>query len=58
MHLSLQHGCTALMKAYDRGHMECVKMLLDRGAQVNRQDKVSGVIDPRKLYPLKIHKML
>ena len=46
------------MKAYDRGHMECVKMLLDRGAQVNRQDKVSGVIDPRKLYPLKIHKRL
>lgn len=32
------------MRAYDRGYMECVKMLLDRGAQVNTQNEVSGVI--------------
>ena len=32
------------MKAYDRGHMECVKVLLDRGALFNIQDKVGGVI--------------
>ena len=43
-HLSLQKGWTALMKSYDRGHRECVKMLLDRGALVNTQNEVSGVI--------------
>ena len=32
------------MKASVAGHVKCVKMLLDRGAQVNMQDKVSGVI--------------
>ena len=32
------------MKTYDMGHMECVKMLLDRGAQVNMQHKVNGVM--------------
>ena len=41
MHLSLQWGKTALMMAYDRGHIECVKMLVDKGAQVNIQDTVS-----------------
>ena len=46
MHLSLQWGQTALMKAYDRGHMKCAKMLVHKGAQVNIQGKVSlsGVI--------------
>ena len=34
------------MIAYDLGHQECVKMLVDKGAQVNIQDTVSlsGVI--------------
>ena len=32
------------MKASEAGHMECVKVLLDNGAQVNMQDKVCGVI--------------
>ena len=41
MHLSLQRGETAVMKA---GHMECVKLLLDKGAKVNMQSLVSGVI--------------
>ena len=41
MHLSLQDGRTALMIASERGHMECVKMLLERGAKVNMEDKVS-----------------
>ena len=46
MHLSLQWGQTALMMAYDRGHIECAKMLVDKGAQVNILDRVSlsGVI--------------
>ena len=44
MNLSLQDGQTALMKASEAGQVECVKVLLDRGAEVNMQDKVIGVI--------------
>ena len=32
------------MKASAAGHMECVQVLLDKGADVNMQDRVSGVI--------------
>ena len=31
------------MKASEAGQVECIKVLLDRGAEVNMQDKVSGV---------------
>ena len=44
MHLSLQDGWTALMMASDAGHIECVNVLLDKGADVNMQSLVSGVI--------------
>ena len=44
MQLSLQYGCTPLMVASGRGHVECVKLLLDRGAQTNHQSKVSAVL--------------
>ena len=44
MHLSLQDEWTALMMASNAGQVECVKLLLDRGAEVNMQRKVSGVI--------------
>ena len=44
MHLSLQLGETALIKASRERQVECVKMLLDRGAEVNIQDKVISVI--------------
>ena len=44
MHLSLQGGGTALMKASQAGHIECVNVLLDKGADVNMQTMVSGVI--------------
>ena len=44
MHLSLQDGWIALMMASRAGHMECVQVLLDKGAEVNMQNKVSGVI--------------
>ena len=44
MHLPLQDGWTALMKASKAGHMECVQVLLDKGAEVNIHDKVSDVI--------------
>ena len=43
MHLPFQDGYTALMVASGSGHMECVKVLLDSGAEVNMQDKVSAV---------------
>ena len=32
------------MKAYESGNMGCVTVLLDKGAQVTLQDKVSVVI--------------
>ena len=43
MHLSLQGGQTALIKASCKGHVECAQLLLDRGAQLNHQDMVSTV---------------
>ena len=43
LHVSLQWGWTALIKASEAGKVECVKILLDRGAKI---DKVSGVIIP------------
>ena len=42
MHLPFQNGGTALMEASRRGRMKCVKELLDRGADVNMQGKVSA----------------
>ena len=44
MHLSLQTGLSALMKASGAGQVECMKMLLDRRAEFNMQDEVIGVI--------------
>ena len=44
MHLSLQWGATALEKALKEGKVECVKVLLDAGVQVNVQNKVSAVL--------------
>ena len=44
MHLSLQDGRTPLMEASGGGIVECVKLLLDRGAQANHQCKVSAVL--------------
>ena len=42
--LPLQDGGTPLMAALLGGHIECVKLLLDRGARVNQQDKVIAVL--------------
>ena len=41
---SLQDGWTALMAASQTVQVECVKMLLDRGAKVNLLNEASGVI--------------
>ena len=43
MHLSLQNGVTALMKSSAAGQVECIKVLLDRRAEVNMQNKVTSV---------------
>ena len=43
--LSLQVPWTPLMWASYNGHTECVKVLLERGAQVNMQNEVSAVKD-------------
>ena len=32
------------MMASEAGQVECVKVLLDRGAEIKMQDKVSGII--------------
>ena len=39
--LSLQDGCSSLMLASVNVHVEVVKMLLSKGAQVDLKDKVS-----------------
>ena len=44
VYYSLQDGQTALMWASSKGHLECVKDLLDKGAKVNMQNKVSAVL--------------
>ena len=41
------------MKASAAWRVECVKVLLDRGAEVNMQDNVSGV----DVNPLPMHRM-
>ena len=50
MFLSLQDGWTPLMGASGAGHVEFVKVLLDRGALVNLQDNVSAVANQATLY--------
>ena len=45
MHLSLQqYRGTALIRASEAGHMECVQVLLDKGADVNMLSEVSVII--------------
>lgn len=43
MHLSLQYGETPLMRASHEGDLEIVKLLLDRGAEVNMLGWVSKI---------------
>ena len=33
-----------MISASSEGHLECVKVLLDKGAEVNMQKKVSAVL--------------
>ena len=41
VYLCLQNGQSPLMVELSRGHFEVVKLLLDKGAEVNYQDMVS-----------------
>ena len=43
MLLSLQDEKTALIRASEKGHMECVKVLLNGGADVHVQSTVSVI---------------
>ena len=43
MYFSLKSGVTALQIASSGGHVEYVKLLLDKGANIDLQDKVSAV---------------
>ena len=45
VYYSLQDERTALMWASSKGHLECVKALLDNGAKVNMQKKASAVFE-------------
>ena len=49
MHLSLQWGATALVKAIEAGKVERVKLLLDAGVQVNAKNEVSAVLIKQQL---------
>ena len=44
-HLTLKDGDTPLMVEIRHGRDGCVKLLLDRGAQVDHQNKVSAFWD-------------
>ena len=41
-HFLIQDGRTSLMVASGGGRVECIKMLLEGGAQANQQNNVSG----------------
>ena len=55
MHLSLQNGDTPLMVATRLGHDGCMQLLLDRGAQVDHQNKVNAFWDQPRISSLPPH---
>ena len=42
VYLSLQYGWFPLLEAASTGDVECLQLLLDKGADVNHQNKVSS----------------
>jgi ankyrin repeat protein len=43
-HVHAQMGFTALMMAAEDGHIDCVRLLLDAGADKNAEENVRGTI--------------
>ncbi len=39
-HTHSQDGCTALLRAAESGHADCVRLLLDAGADKNAKNRV------------------
>ena len=52
MYLSLQDGRSPLMVVASEGNVECLQLLLDKGADVNQQDKVSSFHHEMRSLPL------
>ena len=50
MYLSLQDGDTPLMLALRKGYDGCVRLLLDRGAQIDHQNEVSVFWDQLSVF--------
>ena len=42
MYLSLQYGRSPLLVAASEGNVECLQLLLEKGADVNHKDEVSS----------------
>ena len=52
VHLSLQDGWSPLLKTVSRGNVECLQLLLDKGADVNQLYKVSSFHHEMRSLPL------
>ena len=52
MSLSLQNGRSPLKVALLKGNVKCLQLLLDKGANVNEQNKVSSFHQEMRSLPL------
>ena len=52
VYLSLQDGRFPLMVATSRGNVQCLQRLLEKGADVNQQNKVSSFHHEMRSLPL------
>ena len=52
MYLSLQDGRSPLLEVASQGNVKCLQLLLDKGADVNHQDKVSSFHHEMRSLPL------
>ena len=52
MSLSFQDGWSPLTGALWNGNVQCLQLLLDKGADVSQQDKVSSFHDEMRSLPL------